>query len=142
MIDTKINYSGLRDKEEIGISFFVSNGYRQGVIDDLHWSIRIDDENAVDEIAEMLTKGFTAGFYPDWQLTFKRYSMDQLMQLNLEEKIENHALKDDIPLSYEESSNALALLKSWTDDFTESAVAHAIKFSKQITSMDAALKQK
>ena len=106
-MNLKIN--GLTEKEQIGIAFFVSKGFREGIVDDLDWSIDFDEkEISPNEIGDMINQGYTnSSEYPEWSLSFTRKSvlghevMDDYRQETLwrirDEEIHDALVEHDIP---------------------------------------------
>lgn len=109
-----INVTGMTDKEQEGISFFVRQGYKEGMIDYLNWSIHIEDEDRVDEVADMIKDGKTMGYYPDWELSFDRERgyVDHLY-VGLKEYLSDYLNENGIEMSTGEFYQTLDGVREW-----------------------------
>lgn len=124
-----INYNGLTDKEQYGITFFVNRGYREGNIDGLQWSIELDEKDAF-EVVDMLDRGFTSGFYPDWRLSFTRKNK---LDAEIEERIKDYCVENKIELNDEEFRNTCGGVRYWLDVTIPDAISDSVTSAKEIT---------
>lgn len=75
-----ININGLSEKEQMGIAFFISKGFRAGSIDGLEWFVDYDEiEISPQEIEEMINQGYTSSReYPEWTLFFAKKTASEI----------------------------------------------------------------
>jgi len=112
--ETIVNYTGMTDKEQEGIAFFITKGYRQGRINNLNWSIEINGEDTVSEIANMIEDGFTSGYYPGWKLSLNReYEDVDHFNLGLIEYLKDYLAENNIQMNADDFQHTLNGVNEW-----------------------------
>lgn len=129
--ETIVNYTGMTDKEQEGIAFFITRGYRQGRIDNLNWSIEINEEDTVSEIANMIEDGFTSGYYPDWKLSLDReYEDVDHLNLGLIEYLKDYLTENNIQMNADDFQHALNGVNEWIHHTLSESCSDAITITQ------------